>query len=56
MELTERQKLYVKQVAQIRQEYKEIELTKKQIAKLITNRIGGKENTHYFAIARIKSI
>lgn len=54
--LTERQKLYVKQVTEIRNEYKEIELTKKQIAKIIADRIGGKESTHYYAIARIKSL
>ena len=54
--LTERQKLYVKQVTQIREEYKEIDLNKKQIAKIISNRIGGKESTHYYAIARIKSL
>lgn len=54
--LTKRQKLYVKQVTEIRNEYKEIELNKKQIAKIIADRIGGKESTHYYAIARIKSL
>ncbi len=54
--LTERQRLYVKQVTEIREEYKEINLNKKQIAKIISNRIGGKESTHYYAIARIKSL
>ena len=47
---------YLQKAAQIREEYKEIDLNKKQIAKIISNRIGGKESTHYYAIARIKSL
>ena len=47
---------YIKLVAEIREQYKGVELNKKQIAKLITDRLGGAESTHYFQIVRIKNI
>ena len=47
---------YITLVAEIRDQYKGVELNKKQIAKLITERLGGAESTHYFQIVRIKDI
>ena len=47
---------YIKLVAEIRDQYKGVELNKKQIAKVIAERLGGAESTHYFQIVRIKNI
>ena len=47
---------YITLVADIRDQYKGVELNKKQIAKVITDRLGGAESTHYFQIVRLKNI